>query len=151
MALAAATRAGVLVGIDPSAWAIAAANRRHRRMVRAGRMVFTVGTAEATSQADDSCDLVYSVNTVYFWPNLEAALAEINRVLKPGGLFLNALYTPRALAAHPHTEHYYRKYEPEALVAATGSQGFTAEARPYPTSHEAFCVRAVKQEASGGR
>ena len=34
---------------------------------------------------DDTFDLATAVETVYFWPDLQAGLKEIKRVLKPGG------------------------------------------------------------------
>ena len=40
---------------------------------------------DANVLAKDSFDLVTAFETVYFWPILEEGLAEIFRVLKPGG------------------------------------------------------------------
>ena len=37
---------------------------------------------------DRSFDAVYTVNTVYFWPDVRAALTEISRVTAPGGRVL---------------------------------------------------------------
>jgi SAM-dependent methyltransferase len=40
--------------------------------------------------ADDSFDRAYSVNGIFFWPDPEAALAEIHRVLRSGSLAIIA-------------------------------------------------------------
>ncbi len=37
---------------------------------------------------DNTFDLVTAVETVYFWPDIKAAMKEILRVLKPGGQFM---------------------------------------------------------------
>ncbi|MDR1393194.1 MAG: class I SAM-dependent methyltransferase [Bifidobacteriaceae bacterium] len=148
--LAAANKGVVVVGVDPSPGVIAAARRHYRKAVEQGGMVLAVGSAGATGQPDASFDLAYSVNTVYFWPDLAAGLAEMARVLKPGGLFVNALYTPEVLGEHPHTRYGYRKYEPDELVMAARAVGLTAEAVSLrldgrrSAGRSAFCVRCVK-------
>ena len=111
-------------------------------------MVFAEGTAESTGQPDGSFDAAYSVNTVYFWPDLAAGLAEIERVLEPGGVFVNALYTPEALAQRSHTQHGYRMYEPAELVTAAEAVGFEADTVPLETNRAAFCVRCIKASVS---
>jgi ubiquinone/menaquinone biosynthesis C-methylase UbiE len=40
---------------------------------------------------DASVDAAYSVNSVYFWPDLEVAFTEIRRVLRPDGRFVLAV------------------------------------------------------------
>jgi SAM-dependent methyltransferase len=146
MALLAGNTQGALVGVDPSAGAIAAALRRNRARVADGRMAFARGSAESTGQPGGSVDAAYSVNTVYFWPDLEAGFIEIARVLKPGGLFVNALYTAEELGRHSHTEHGYRKYKPSELVAAASAAGFTAQSVPL-LAGRAFSVRCLKPAA----
>jgi SAM-dependent methyltransferase len=122
---------------------IAAAARSYRKLVAGGRLKFGVGSADATGQPDESVDAGYSVNTVYFWPDLMAAMVEIARVLKPGAVFVNALYTAETLGNLPHTAHGYRKYEPSELVRGAQQVGFAAAAVPL-LDGKAFCVRAVK-------
>jgi ubiquinone/menaquinone biosynthesis C-methylase UbiE len=147
MELLTASDPDVVVGIDPAAGVIATAKRRYRQMIQEGRMAFAVGNAQDTGQPDSSFDVAYSVNTVYFWPDLQAAFSEMARVLKPGGLFVNSCYTPETLDRHPHTEHGYRKYGPQELVAAAQAAGFTAEAVPLAAVRSACCVRCVKAAA----
>ncbi|TGY88284.1 SAM-dependent methyltransferase [Marinicauda algicola] len=55
--------------------------------------VFTVGDAGRLPFADDSFDRVICSEVLEHLPDVEAALAEIDRVLKPGGRF--ALSVPR--------------------------------------------------------
>ncbi|MDR0366163.1 MAG: class I SAM-dependent methyltransferase [Bifidobacteriaceae bacterium] len=143
MAMLAATHKGGLVGIDPAKGVIAEAKRRHRRMISQALMAFDVGSAEAIGQPSDTFDLAYSINTVYFWPDAEAGFAEVGRVLKPGGLFFNSLYTATTLGRFSHTAHGYRKYEPAELVAAARQAGLTAESIPL-FKGGAFCVKAAK-------
>lgn len=73
---------GRVVGIDISAEMAVAAARRF-----AGDRVRVLQTdVAALPFADASFDRAYSVNSVFFWPDPAAGLAEIHRVLRPGGL-----------------------------------------------------------------
>ena len=45
-----------------------------------------VGDVSRLPYADASFDRAYSVNAVFFWPDPVAGIAEIYRVLRPGGL-----------------------------------------------------------------
>ena len=82
-------RRGVLVcGVDPSPDMIRVAGRVNRAAVRDGRIELRLGTAERIGYPDEEFDRVVSVNNVAIWPNLEAGLAELHRVLRPGGTVL---------------------------------------------------------------
>lgn len=83
--LAARTTAAAIRGVDPSPDMREAAARTNRAAVHAGRVTLGVGTAEATGQADRSADRVVCVNNIAIWPDLEAGLREVHRVLRPSG------------------------------------------------------------------
>lgn len=79
------------VGIDPSAGMRAAARRR------APGAEVRDGTAAATGLPDASVDHVVSVHTVALWPDLDAGLDELHRVLRPGGSLLLAWHRARGM------------------------------------------------------
>lgn len=83
--LAARTGAGHIHGVDPSPEMRDAAARHNRGAVRAGRVTLETGTAEDTGLPGEAVDHVVSVNTVAIWPDLEAGLRELHRVVRPGG------------------------------------------------------------------
>lgn len=74
-----------LIGIDPSPAGLAAACERARRVSLTGRSRFTEGTFERTGLADCAADAVMSVDAFQYAPGKQAAMAEIFRVLRPGG------------------------------------------------------------------
>lgn len=84
--LAARTKAGTVHAVDPSPEMHTAATRTNRAAVRAGRVALSLGTAEETGLPGGSADRVVCVNNVAIWPDLEAGLREVHRVLRPGGL-----------------------------------------------------------------
>jgi SAM-dependent methyltransferase len=55
-----------------------------------------IGQAAETGLADAAVDHIVSVNTVAIWPDLEAGLAELARVLRPGGHLLLGWHSPTA-------------------------------------------------------
>lgn len=61
---------------------------------------FVEGDAETMPFPDDSFDLVSSNGVLHHTPNIEAALAECLRVLRPGGAFTVILY-------NRHSFHYW--------------------------------------------
>lgn len=77
-----------LVGMDPSAEMRRLAVRALAREIARGRVEIWPGDAAATGLPDGSVDLVVSVNTVAVWPDLDAGVAELRRVLRPAGRLL---------------------------------------------------------------
>ncbi|UKY54059.1 class I SAM-dependent methyltransferase [Streptomyces inhibens] len=83
--LVARSEAAVIRGVDPSPEMRRAATKANRGAVRSGRVTLDLGTADHTGLADQSMDRVASVNNVGIWPDLEAGLRELHRVVRPGG------------------------------------------------------------------
>ncbi|MGF1552644.1 MAG: bifunctional 2-polyprenyl-6-hydroxyphenol methylase/3-demethylubiquinol 3-O-methyltransferase UbiG [Paracoccaceae bacterium] len=78
-------RGARVTGLDPSEGAIESA-RTHAR--EAGLDIrYDVGPGEAMPYADDSFDLVLSVDVLEHVSSLDATLDEVRRVLRPGGVF----------------------------------------------------------------
>ncbi|WP_084963553.1 class I SAM-dependent methyltransferase [Thermoactinospora rubra] len=75
------TGAGRICGVDPSPDMRAMAMRQADE-----RVELKVGTAEDTGYPPGSFDRVVSVNNAPLWPDLEAGVRELRRVLRPGGL-----------------------------------------------------------------
>ncbi len=81
---AAARGAASVAGIDPAAVMLRVARLRARRpSVR-----YLVGTAEELPLPDGSATVAWSLATVHHWDDIDRGLAEVRRVLRPGGRFL---------------------------------------------------------------
>jgi SAM-dependent methyltransferase len=83
--LAERTDAASIRGVDPSPEMRDQASGHNRKAIRAGRVRLDLGTADRTGLPDASVDRVVSVNNVAIWPDLEAAVDELHRVVRPGG------------------------------------------------------------------
>lgn len=77
---------GTAVGIDPSPLMVRHARFRNRRFIERGLLEVAVGGSGDLSRfADARFDKVYGMHVVYFWESPARDLAEIRRVLRPGG------------------------------------------------------------------
>ncbi|GAA5130397.1 class I SAM-dependent methyltransferase [Pseudonocardia adelaidensis] len=74
-----------VTGVEPSREMRALAIRAHAGAIAAHRLDVRAGDAAATGLPDAAVDLVVSVNTVAIWPDLDAGVAELRRVLRPDG------------------------------------------------------------------
>src|SRR3954471_16184314 len=84
-------RAGAeYTGIDLTEAAIDLARKRFA--VSGLKGDFRVSDAEKLDFADESFDLVYSHGVLHHTPDIDAAVSEIHRVLKPGGRAIVMLY-----------------------------------------------------------
>ncbi|WP_051943403.1 class I SAM-dependent methyltransferase [Streptacidiphilus rugosus] len=110
VALANAAPGVRVAGADPSAEMVAAAGRRTRRL--GDRVGLHEGTAAALPWEDATFDAVCATNSVQLWQPRGASLAEVLRVLKPGGrLVLSVLeraVLPDGGSAGPHFDDELR-------------------------------------------
>jgi SAM-dependent methyltransferase len=79
-----AQTASSVVGVEPHEPLAALARARVRDLSLAGVSVLD-GTAQRIPLADDSVDVVHARWAYFFGPGCEPGLAEIERVLRPGG------------------------------------------------------------------
>ena len=86
--IAAAGGAGHVSGIDHSEVSCEASRHYNKDAIQAGQMDVTCASVASLPFPDDSFDIVTTVESFYFWPDPEASLKEVARVVKPGGRFL---------------------------------------------------------------
>jgi ubiquinone/menaquinone biosynthesis C-methylase UbiE len=81
LAIALARRSASAIGVDPAPRMVA----RARAKRGAAPVSFLVASAESLPFADSSFDLATASLTVHHWRDAELGLAELARVLRPGG------------------------------------------------------------------
>jgi len=87
-------RSAEVVGLD-IAWSMLARARKHGRWLRRPRCV--CGDAERLPFGSGRFDLVFSNLTLQWCTDLEATFAELQRILRPGGLLLFTTLGPDTL------------------------------------------------------
>jgi len=114
---AARARRGLVAGVDPSSMMVRRARWRNARAVRCGRVELRRGTVESLPWLDGTFTHAWSVNTFFEWPDQAAGLAEVARVLGPGG---RLAITTQARWAHDEAEARAATREALALLAEAG-------------------------------
>jgi ubiquinone/menaquinone biosynthesis C-methylase UbiE len=115
----AAKRGATAIGVDP-----AAPMRRVGRWLTPRRQVrFLEGSAEALPVPDGSASVAWSLACVHHWADLDAGLAEVRRVLRPGGRFL-AMERHTAPGADGLASHGWTDAQADAFAELCRAAGF---------------------------
>ncbi|HEX7323207.1 MAG TPA: class I SAM-dependent methyltransferase [Mycobacterium sp.] len=119
-ARAAAGRGARVIGVDPATVMLRLARilTRDRK-----RITWVRGSAESLPLPNDSATVAWSVAAVHHWADVAAGLAEVGRVLRPGGRFLAVERRVRqgatGLASHGWTDE-----QAESFAAHCRAAGF---------------------------
>lgn len=125
-AAARATR-GAVVGVDRSSVMQAQAARRNRDAVRAGRVRLIVGSVEQLPFADGHFTRACSINSLQFWPSPRDGLAEVTRVLAPGGRLVLALrMRTEGVGRFDRRRYGFTEARVEAIAALLRALGYAA-------------------------
>ena len=82
-----------MIGVDASPTMLKQATARNRAACRDGRATLRHDDGITIPFTDETADAAITVHTIYFMPDPAATLAEIARVLRPGGTLAIACRT----------------------------------------------------------
>ena len=111
-------------GVDRSDAMVKRAERRFRKEIAAGRLIVHVGSAERLPLPEARFDKACSVNTLYFWPDPAAVLAELARVLRPAGCVVLCFQTPEAVCNWPGHRYGFHAYGADRISGLMEAAGF---------------------------
>jgi SAM-dependent methyltransferase len=129
-------------GIDHSPDMLALAGERNAAAVAAGRLELAQGDVHELPWPDGEFTCAACLNAFFFIERPEAFLAEVRRVLAPGGRFV-LLTAVRASAWNGPWAAALLTYEPEALRSMLLDTGF-AEATVDESSGQQLAVAVVR-------
>jgi ubiquinone/menaquinone biosynthesis C-methylase UbiE len=114
------------VGVDISETMVADAGVFNAALVASGRASFQLARAETLPFTDKSFEKVFAVNVIYFWPEPVRALAEMRRVLRPGGVSIVAAVSADTGEPPPfaRAEFGFHRRDRETLEALHREAGF---------------------------
>jgi ubiquinone/menaquinone biosynthesis C-methylase UbiE len=126
---AAGVRGARAAGVDVSEVMVRQARRRNRRAI--ARNVVEIQRADAARlpYADASFTAAATLNSLQFWPSPEAGLAELERVLVPGGRVAVVLMARTGDPSHVDDPDWV--VETTDVMAAAGFSDVRAEARTF--------------------
>lgn len=79
---------GKVMGVDYSEVSVAASRKLNQADIKRKRCDVVQGNVMQLPFAEKRFDLVTAYETIYFWPNLHDAFAQVYRVLRNGGTFM---------------------------------------------------------------
>lgn len=122
---------GFVAGVDASDVMVRQATRRNRALRRSGRGELRRAEAAHLPYPPGRFTRACAVNSARFWPSLAAGLAELYRVLEPGGRLVLALRLRAAdagsLDRRAHGASAEQLAEIEATLAAVGFRELVCE------------------------
>lgn len=86
--LAAIATQGKVYGVDFSGESVAFASRINKQWIETGRVEIREASVSQLPFSAGAFDVVTSVETHFWWPDLPADMREVLRVLKPGGTLI---------------------------------------------------------------
>ncbi len=93
------------------------------------RLRLSRGSLTELPLQDASVDALITVNTAYFVSDLDAACAQLARVLRPGGRAVIGIGDPDVMAKLPFTKHGFTIRPVEEILAAVENSGLQVAQR----------------------
>ncbi|WP_074239283.1 class I SAM-dependent methyltransferase [Chitinophaga niabensis] len=135
-------------GCDVSETMVAEARSLNTRFIQKRQAEFIVAAADELPLFDALFDTVFMVNTLYFWEFPQKELAEVRRVLKPGGKIFIAIRPASVMQSLPFVQYGFRLYEKKDVAVLLKQNGFNrihSIEKPEPVGKmQTLIVRAEK-------
>lgn len=117
----AARRGARVTGVDPSTAMLRVASAI---TPKSAAITWSEGTAEALPVADDAATVVWALATVHHWQDVGGAVAEVCRVLVPGGQVI-AIERQVSAEATGLASHGWTEQQAESFATLCRDTGFT--------------------------
>lgn len=111
-------------GLDWSSDMVAEAQKNNAPFVADGQARFLQGNSDNLPFPADTFDKVLAVNTLYFWESPTDHLAQIARVMRPGGTFCIAFGDRSFMKGLAFTAYGFTLYDRESASNLLAKSGF---------------------------
>jgi ubiquinone/menaquinone biosynthesis C-methylase UbiE len=116
---------GHIAGIDRSPVMVKSCQRRYRAQIRNQRLLLHCGKAESLPFDDASFSKACSVNSIFYWDDVESAFSEVWRVLQPSGTFVVCFTDPSSLESKSFTRHGVTLFHVDQVHQMLEGAGFS--------------------------
>jgi ubiquinone/menaquinone biosynthesis C-methylase UbiE len=141
-----AVTSGLLVGVDVSPAMVASCERRYRSLIREGRLELRCAPAESLPYPAEYFNKACSVNSVFYWADVQGGLSELARVLTGDGCLVLCFTCKESLEDRRFAEHV-RLYEEDEIQQMAVSCGFQVITKPLSDKHREF-LRMIARKRS---
>ena len=108
-------------------------------------MHLTIADVVSLPFEDESFERIYTVNTHYFWSDIDKGLQEIRRVMKPDALFLIVGHYKKYLDRLPIAKYNFKKYEIEEIEVLLQKNGLVLERNICVEKYKSYCLTIRKK------
>ncbi len=113
-----------IAGVDSAIDVIQMSSKKFQSQIERGYIELKQASAESLPYGDKFFNNICTVNTIYFWSNIQLVLAECDRLLQPQGKLVICYNSPAFLTQTKLTEHGFIAYEPQELESLMANAGF---------------------------
>ncbi|GAB5408653.1 MAG: hypothetical protein BalsKO_10180 [Balneolaceae bacterium] len=103
------------IGCDYSEDMVALSTHINHHFIDSREAVFFQSKASNLPIDGNSIDILFTVNTLYFWEHKKAILSEFRRVLKPKGTLCISIRPERCLKQYPSTQYNFGHYSVKSV------------------------------------
>jgi ubiquinone/menaquinone biosynthesis C-methylase UbiE len=136
---------GLVVGVDISPAMVAFCERRYRTLLKKGSLELRYATVESLPFPAEYFSKACTVNSIFYWQDVQRALSELQRVLTKDGLLVLCFTCKESLENRNFARHVHL-YEAEEVEQMAVSCGFQVSTQPLSDKHRKFlCLTAKKQ------
>ena len=143
-------------GCDFSEIMVDEARKYNEQFISTGQAAFHVASVDKLPFDNEVFDKAFSINTIYFWDNLQEALSEIRRVLKPKGQLVISIRPKSIMEHYPFVKYGFNMFTKEDLADLLSKNNFKViatleikepeqEINDEKITVEALLIRAEKQ------
>ena len=142
---------GHVTGVDPVKEMVVRARRKWEHEVSSDRLRLQISSAEDLGGEGPRFDAALTVNTVYFWRDLQTGFRKIQRVLAPGARFVVCVVAPEVLKGMGFPRMDFRAESAEFYADQLSATGFeNVERRTAKTLKPATLIVAHCSAVSSG-
>ncbi|MCX6149697.1 MAG: class I SAM-dependent methyltransferase [Ignavibacteriales bacterium] len=115
---------GFVAGLELSEEMVTNSRERFRDLIKTGRLEIKQGTVESLPFPDANFNKACTVNTIYFWSDLDRCFAELFRVIKSGGELVIGYTAGKDVSGAGLDKCGFIPYSTDELKVALIAQGF---------------------------
>jgi ubiquinone/menaquinone biosynthesis C-methylase UbiE len=115
---------GRVYGLDYSETMVNQVKIRYQNFIKQGLLEVTHGSISSMPYEDGKLDKVFTVNTIYFWPDPTNDIKELYRILKDNGRLVITFRSKEGMEKLSFTEHGFMLYSIDEVKNILKNGGF---------------------------